>query len=277
MAKAACQIHNKGLSAMNCRVCERAANPIFSGYILQYNVQYFYCDYCGFLFTEDPYWLEEAYKESITHLDTGILHRNLLLSKTASIVIFFLFNRNAKFLDYAGGYGIFVRLMRDVGFDFYWHDKFSNNLLARGFGHSIEETRDFELLTCFEAFEHFINPIEDIKKLLEVADDILFSTRILPKRLPKPKEWWYYGLDHGQHISFYSIKTLKYIANRFNLKFYSNEIGTHLFSRKRINPILIKFLLLGGKFGLFPYVKAMMRSKTFKDIEYLRKKSNEKL
>lgn len=257
---------------MNCRVCKRTASPIFSGTMLNYSVQYFFCDYCGFLLTEHPYWLEEAYKESITHLDTGILHRNLLQYKMASNVIFFLFNRHGKFLDYAGGYGIFVRLMRDVGFDFYWHDKLSNNLLARGFDHSIEDTEDIELLTCFEAFEHFINPIEDIKTLLEITDNILFSTRILPKPLPKPKDWWYYGLDHGQHISFYSIRTLKYIANKFRLKFYSNGISTHLFSNKEINPILAKFLLFSDKIGIFPFVKAVMRSKTCKDVEYLRKK-----
>lgn len=256
---------------MNCKVCGRLAKPVFSGHLLQYDVQYFYCNYCGFLFTEEPYWMEDAYKEPINITDTGILHRNLSLSKIASVVIFFLFKKHGKFLDYAGGYGIFVRLMRDIGFDFYWHDKFSSNLFARSFDCNINQVTDIELVTCFEAFEHFVNPVEEIKTLLKVSDNILFSTRLLPEPPPKPEEWWYYGLDHGQHISFYSVNTLKYIANKFSLNFYSNGISTHLFLGKKINFIIAKFILIGDKVGLFPYVKARMRSMTRKDYEYIRK------
>ncbi len=256
---------------MNCKVCGNLSKLIFSGHLLQYDVQYFYCNFCGFLFTEEPYWLEDAYKEPINSTDTGILYRNIALSKITSVVIFFLFNRYGKFLDYAGGYGIFVRLMRDLGFDFCWYDKFSSNLFAHSFDCNINQATDIELVACFEAFEHFVNPIEEIKTLLKLSDNILFSTRLLPKPPPKPEEWWYYGLDHGQHISFFSVKTLKYIANKFNLNFYSNGRSTHLFTIKNVNPILAKFILIGDKVGLFPFVKARMQSMTWKDYESMKK------
>ncbi len=42
------------------------------------------------------------------------------------------------FLDYAGGYGVFTRLMRDIGFDFYWHDPYTQNLFANGFEKDIK-------------------------------------------------------------------------------------------------------------------------------------------
>ena len=84
-----------------------------------------------------------------------------------------------------GGYGIFTRLMRDIGFDFYWYDPHSINLLARGF-----ETRSknykYELVTAFEVFEHFAELIKEIESMLQFSDNILFSTELLPSLIPKP-------------------------------------------------------------------------------------------
>jgi hypothetical protein len=46
-----------------------------------------------------------------------------------------MFDANNRFIDYGGGYGLFVRLMRDAGFDYYWFDKFCDNVLSKGFEH----------------------------------------------------------------------------------------------------------------------------------------------
>jgi hypothetical protein len=73
--------------------------------------------------TEDPYWLDEAYKDPITLTDTGYMQRNINLSKMVATILLLFFDFRRKFLDYVGGYGVFVRLMRDIGFDFYWYDK----------------------------------------------------------------------------------------------------------------------------------------------------------
>ena len=69
-----------------------------------------YCEHCGFLQTEEPYWLDEAYSESINVSDTGYMQRNLMLSEKLTILLALFFDKNAKFLDYGGGYGIFTRL-----------------------------------------------------------------------------------------------------------------------------------------------------------------------
>ena len=60
----------------------------------------------------------EAYEAAIGITDTGILKRNHLFARRSSAVIASFYNSNKKFLDFAGGYGIFVRMMRDFGFDF---------------------------------------------------------------------------------------------------------------------------------------------------------------
>lgn len=90
---------------MKCRICNYEAREVFQTIILgKYSAKYWHCSNCGFLQTENPYWLKEAYKEPISIYDTGIISRNILFAKFASTIIYFLFNKNSKFVDFAGGY-----------------------------------------------------------------------------------------------------------------------------------------------------------------------------
>jgi len=252
---------------MNCKICNSETQNIFAAKILnKYNIKYYHCYNCGFLQTEEPYWLGEAYQESINIQDTGLLSRNLHLSKQITVILFFLFNKKAKYLDFAGGYGVLTRFMRDIGFDFYWSDKYSKNLFARGFEYN-ENIKNIELITSFESLEHFVNPLEEIEKMLKTSKNILASTVLLPNPLPNPNEWWYYGLGHGQHISFYSIKTLKFIAQKYGLNLYSNGINLHLLTIKKINRVYFRYLLRLNRFGLFLLCKKSMKSKTFNDMK----------
>jgi len=60
--------------------------------------------------TEEPCWLSEAYKDPIDISDTGYVARNISLSQKITVLLSLFFDKKAKFLDYAGGYGLFVRL-----------------------------------------------------------------------------------------------------------------------------------------------------------------------
>ena len=117
-----------------CRICTFSVSEVFSANLLKkYSVKYFQCSKCGYVQTEDPFWLEEAYYSSINDSDTGMMMRNLWHRNVTTTLIYFLFNTKGQFLDYGGGYGVFVRLMRDIGFDYYWQDKYRENLFAQGF------------------------------------------------------------------------------------------------------------------------------------------------
>lgn len=247
---------------MNCKICNHKNESIFSAKTLKiYDIKYYHCSNCGFLQTEEPYWLDEAYSESINISDTGYMQRNILLSQKLTVLLLLYFNKNSKFLDYAGGYGVFVRLMRDIGFDFYWDDKYTENFFARGF--EFQEGIDYEAITSFESFEHFVSPLEEIEKMLSISRNIIFSTELLPNTIPKPNEWWYYGLDHGQHISFYSEKTLKYIAKKYDLH-YINLNGLHFLTEKKIPKYKIKLLKL-TRIGLHKILQRDIKSKTWQD------------
>lgn len=252
---------------MNCKICNSQSKEIFKGRILnKYDVAYFHCENCGFMCTEEPHWLEEAYADSMNLSDTGILLRNIYLSRSASAIIYFFFNKKAKFLDYAGGYGVFTRLMRDIGFDFFWHDPYTKNILARGFEGS--EKENYELVTSFESFEHFVNPLVEIEKMLEISKNIIFSTTLTPSLIPKPEEWWYYGLEHGQHIAFYSQKTLEFIATKYKLNYYGFN-NAHLITSKKIRPLLYKVLVIWAMLGLANVIRFGLKSKTFSDMQYI--------
>jgi hypothetical protein len=159
--------------------------------------------------------------------------------------------------------------MRDIGFDFYWYDPNSTNLLARGF-ETTNKNYKYELVTAFEVFEHFDEPIKEIENIIQFSDNILFSTELLPSALPKPGEWWYYALESGQHISFYSYKTLKYIAQKYDMNLCSNGRNTHMFTKNRkINNKIFNFLIKYQKYGLCFYAKRKMKNLTVEDMNFL--------
>jgi hypothetical protein len=147
---------------MQCKICGTIAEPIFRHQVLgKYEVSYYRCGSCYFIQTEKPYWIEEAYKNALNPEDTGLFKRNEDFRAKTSALIYFLLGKGKKFVDFAGGYGIFTRMMRDVGFDFYWSDKYANNLMSKGF--EAKPSEKFEAVTAFEVFEHMVEPHDDIR------------------------------------------------------------------------------------------------------------------
>jgi len=227
--------------SVRCNICNSDSLPLVQGVILgKYNIQYYSCNHCGFIQTELPYWLEEAYLSPIASSDIGLIGRNMKLASFCSALIPFSFDPTASFLDYGGGNGMFVRMMRDRGFKFYWHDKYASNQFAKGFEASQE--MKFSLITAFEVFEHFQRPLEMIEDMFRYSDTLIFSTRLLPSWNVTPDTWWYFSLDTGQHVSLYTKESLRLIAKEFNVKLSSNGISLHVFSPKIIPGILLRAL-----------------------------------
>lgn len=222
-----------------CKVCGSTSQFFDRAQILnKYDVDYFQCINCGFVQTEDPDWLAEAYAEPIADSDVGLVARNLEFSQIAENLIVNLFDRRGKFLDYGCGYGLFVRLMRESGFDFYGCDRYCQNLFYQGFEVGENSDDNYDLVTAFEVLEHLVNPREEIEKILKFSRSLFFSTQLLPENNPKPKDWWYYALSEGQHISIYTKKALSIIAERFGLNLYTYGNSLHLLTEKVISPHL---------------------------------------
>jgi hypothetical protein len=225
---------------MTSKITGGPTEYLFTATVLdKYPVQYFRCTETGFIQTEDPFWLDEAYSSAITSLDLGLVKRNMKLSEIVEKVIGENLPASTIYLDYAGGYGLFTRMMRDKGYSFYHTDKFCENLFAKHF--ELEDAGNnvrFDLLTAFELFEHLNNPLEEVKAMLKYSDSIFFSTEIVPPRaLQSSSDWWYFAPETGQHIAFYTVKALQHIAASLNLKLFTNNNILHLLtSRSDIDP-----------------------------------------
>jgi len=113
------------------------------------------------------------------------------------------------------------------GVDALWADPFCQNLVAIGFEHKDERA---DLVTAFEAFEHFVHPVAEMEKILALGNNLLLSTYIIPSPSPAPSDWWYYGLEHGQHVGFFRVETLEFLAKRFGKHLVTNGRNYHLFT-----------------------------------------------
>lgn len=229
---------------MNCKICRQPISLFSVNTVLRkYEISYYRCDACGFIQTQEPFWLEEAYSDTINSSDIGLVGRNLTQAELTSAVISFFFDQREQYLDYGGGYGLFVRLMRDKGYNFYLYEPQCENLFAKTFDVQLTTDATYNLLTAFEVFEHLVDPLAEIEQMLSLSKDIFFSTYLLPSSSPKPSEWWYYGLEHGQHVSIYSRESLSYLAKRLGMRVYSNGKSHHLLTNKKIPQRLFSLLM----------------------------------
>lgn len=238
----------------------------------KYDVQYFQCGTCGLLQTETPYWLDEAYSSAIVSADTGIMQRNVYLSRMAAGVLWRLFRGRGRFLDAAGGYGLFTRLMRDIGFDYYWSDPHAENLVARGFEGSALMA-PYAAVTAFEVLEHVVDPVAFLADLMQEAQTrtVLVSTELFTGAAPEPTSWWYYTFNTGQHVSFYRRSTLDVIATKLGLALYSSRT-IHLWTDRRLSPAAFRLMTQPRLAALCAWpARLRLRSRTWADHHSLLK------
>lgn len=204
----------------------------FKATIKDVQVRYFECNNCSYVQTQEPTWLEQAYAEPINLSDTGMMARNIQNVELVVSTLALLGVRQGRVVDCAGGYGLLVRMLRDHGIDALWSDQYASNLLCRGFEYHAGHA---DLVTAFEAFEHFVHPVSEVKRLSEIAPNLLLTTSLIPSPAPLPSQWWYYGLEHGQHIGFFRVKTLKYLADLLGLHLLTDQRSIHLLSKQPVS------------------------------------------
>jgi Methyltransferase domain len=259
---------------MNCKICNTKTNLLFQLPILsnKYLIHYFQCPTCQFIQTEKPYWLDEAYSDAaITALDVGAVTRNLELSNLCERVLKNIFPdyKAYFFLDYGGATGMFTRLMRDKGFQFYHSDKYAQNVYAKKFElEDITDKSKIAAVTSFEVFEHLEFPMETIQEMFKYANTIVFSTYLQPKNL---ENWWYFTLETGQHIALFHKNTFLKISEILGVRFFTNGTNYHILTKenwdKQVESYLKPPFYQKMWYKLFPQTSNSLIQKDYQQIK----------
>ena len=127
--------------------------------------------------------------------------------------------------------------MRDRGYEFSWYDPFATNLFAQTFEGSLDAK--YDLVTAIEVLEHLHQPDDTIATLCALAPALVATTELLPDPAPHPSEWWYYSLQTGQHVMFYTQKGLDELARRHGRRVTSHG-NLHVIANRTFPPRLLR-------------------------------------
>lgn len=97
-----------------------------------------------------------------------------------------------------------------------------------------------------------------------------FDLRRIKPPVPGTEEWYYYGLDHGLHVSFYSLGTLEHLAERFRLNLYSDGRSFHYLTSRKLGKRKFMALLALNRMGYSHVVRLFTGSNIIDDMNRIK-------
>lgn len=196
-------------------------------------IYYALCGACGFCFSPDIYlWSladfeERIYNNSYILVDPDYQEIRPQSNARSLISMFGSLPSSIRHLDYGGGNGLLVEVLKKSGWNSASYDPFVDRNV------DIAQLGKFDLITSFEVFEHVPNVqelMDNICKLLAPNGVLLFSTLISDGNIFKNQRitWWYASPRNG-HISLFSKQSLAILAHNKGLRFGSFSEGFHTF------------------------------------------------
>ena len=199
---------------MNCPLCNKPAKLFLKGENRQYEI----CNNCGLIFVPNKFHLNqksevERYREHENSLNnTGYV--TMFMNKISLIKDHCPKIKTA--LDFGCGYEPVLKTLLEK-------EKIETEIYDPNFFPNFPTKKTFDLVISTETFEHFRNPMDDIKKALNYVSPSGFlavMTRFYPLEKDKPSinlfSAWYYQRD-PTHIAFYTSKTFEWLNKKFGL------------------------------------------------------------
>lgn len=213
---------------IECKICGSNTRVIRD---TQFEIDYYKCLECEFIQMDDKY--KVSYEDERAVYD---LHENSLECEGyVNMFRKFLdesvmpFRRNGCGLDFGSGpTPVLMQLInRDYEFDMENYDlHFQPD--------KVYENKKYNLVVSTEVVEHLLDPMESFELIYSILDEggvFAFMTMIHNNDDESFKDWWY--RRDKTHISFYSEKTLKYIADKIGFDFvYSDKKRVFTFIKK---------------------------------------------
>lgn len=127
-------------------------------------------------------------------------------------------NKECSYLDYACGTGKIIPILRKNGYNISGYDKY---VISKNVLNNIDGMK-FDVITSNNFIEHLINPIDDIKKMLNHLNNngyLIFTSDCIDE----------YKIEFTHFHTFYYLgKSLSIIANELNLNIVElKSVGEH--------------------------------------------------
>lgn len=182
----------------------------------QYNIKYYYCKNCYFIFLD-----EEKIISPKKEKERYMKHNNDF-SNEGYVIMFKRFIKRwirpyyipfGTALDFGcGPVPVLALLLKEEGFEVDIYD-------LHFAPEKVYTNKKYDLITLTEVIEHLKNPLKIINTLIRHLNRngiLVIMTLFHPENEEVFKKWWY--RTDCTHISFYSAKTFRYIANTLDLK-----------------------------------------------------------
>jgi hypothetical protein len=203
----------------HCCICDKHVEYHLTLTLLnKYDVNFYRCSQCGFIQSEDPYWLEETNARPaslIRRIDAG---RKGRAAKNAKFMDGFLKNNKVspeKYLDFGSGEeALFANEMRELGYKYYAMDGLyppDNDIKGTW-------RMKYGAITAFETFKHLVDPRETFGRLAKKTNTIIIGTQRASFSQPPGPEWDYFNRRWGAHVSLYTLKSFKILGEEFGFK-----------------------------------------------------------
>lgn len=198
-------------------------------------IEYRRCPACGFVFTVafDDFTPDDfrahVYNDGYADVDPDFaLDRPRNNAQWLADTIF-PSQKSLRMLDYGGGDGTLAGHLRAAGFtNVETYDPFYGGGRPGG---------RYEVITCFEVFEHTPTPFEtarEIRSLLADPGLLIFSTLMQPSDLAETGLSWWYAAPRNGHVSLHSRESITALFRRLGLKWGSFNDVVHVAYRGRM-------------------------------------------
>jgi SAM-dependent methyltransferase len=217
---------------LNCIVCDYTdlnekfsklyANDIFNaGTIIRHK-----CPNCGLIFGDLRFLslseeeINNDYQDVYSYFTEGD-NTIFQLNSLNSLKIFQ--NKNLSYLDYACGIGKMILVLKKQGYNIYGYDKYvkQTNVL-----NNIDNMK-FDVIYSNNFIEHLVNPLEDIKKILNNLNSngyLIFISDCIDEYM----------------VEFTHFHTYYYTGNSFNV--LCDKLNLDIIESKTVGPCKIKVL-----------------------------------
>lgn len=212
---------------IDCKICSSKTQNFFHPKLEKL---YHHCKNCDFIFLDPSFYVSHDAEKKQYDQHNNTIENDGYVQMFESFISFIQLHtgtRPLRCLDFGSGPGpVLSQLLAGHGHDVSIYDPFFapfEKILAS----------QYDLITSTEVIEHLKDPIVTLSKLITSlhSDGFLaLMTQFHPQNQEAFTSWWY--PRDPTHISFFSTKTLAFLAKALQLKLIDHNEKSYLILKK---------------------------------------------